>query len=224
MSQDSLYRKEYKRNGAKWASINPELLKAYISFADLAVAEGILSVSFKELIAIAVAHATGCPYCIDAHVVKAKSLSVTREQLFESIGVAAFVKAESAYLYSVNALNAFDGSGDDELFKRSYLEREEEWEAVNEDLYGAFAELRYRVLQSGAIAEKDKLIIAVAVAHVEGNAYAIDRLTRKAKEKGAAKGELAEAIAVATALKAGAAFSHRFNAIQAFEQDETVSS
>ncbi|WP_436371553.1 carboxymuconolactone decarboxylase family protein [Cytobacillus sp. BC1816] len=44
-----------------------------------------LSVKEKELIAIAVADTTGCPYCIDIHTKGAKKAKATKEEVAESI-------------------------------------------------------------------------------------------------------------------------------------------
>lgn len=71
---------------------------------------GELSVKEKELIAIAVAHTTGCPYCIDIHTKGAKKAKATKEEVAESIMVAAALKAGSALAHGVNALIAFDDS------------------------------------------------------------------------------------------------------------------
>ncbi|WP_324255105.1 carboxymuconolactone decarboxylase family protein [Bacillus sp. LBG-1-113] len=62
----------------------------------------------KELIAIAVAHTTGCPYCIDIHTKAAKKVKATREEVAESIMVATALKAGSALSHGVNALVAYD--------------------------------------------------------------------------------------------------------------------
>ena len=69
--------------------------------------ESILSVKEKELIAVAVAHTTGCPYCIDIHTKGAKGANATKEEIAESIMVATALKAGSALAHSVNALNAY---------------------------------------------------------------------------------------------------------------------
>nr|WP_281201429.1 carboxymuconolactone decarboxylase family protein [Bacillus altitudinis] len=46
---------------------------------------GFLSVKEKELITIAVANTTGCPYCIDIHTKAAKKAKATKEEVAESI-------------------------------------------------------------------------------------------------------------------------------------------
>lgn len=62
----------------------------------------------KELIAIAVAHVTGCPYCIDVHVQKFKELGGTREEIFEAVLVAASTRAGAILSHATHALLAFN--------------------------------------------------------------------------------------------------------------------
>ncbi|MGD1877081.1 MAG: carboxymuconolactone decarboxylase family protein [Kiloniellaceae bacterium] len=50
----------------------------------------------REIIAIAVAHATGCPYCIESHVTKGKKLGVTKAEVAEAVLIAAALCAGAA--------------------------------------------------------------------------------------------------------------------------------
>ena len=45
----------------------PEGMKAFWAFDKAAMADGAIPVKYKELVALAVAHTTQCPYCIDIH-------------------------------------------------------------------------------------------------------------------------------------------------------------
>ena len=63
---ESLYQKSNFNRIGEWNKLVPEQFSSFINFNNKALAEGKLSVKLKELIAIAVAHVTGCPYCIDA--------------------------------------------------------------------------------------------------------------------------------------------------------------
>ncbi|TPW30371.1 carboxymuconolactone decarboxylase family protein [Pararhizobium mangrovi] len=65
----------------------------------------------RELIAIAVAHATGCPYCIESHVNNAKKLGVTKAEVAESVMISAAMKAGSAAAQGGLAMKFF---GDDD--------------------------------------------------------------------------------------------------------------
>jgi len=67
-----------------------------------------IPLKMKELIAVAVAHVTGCPYCIDVHVKKCKELGGTREEILEAILVAASTRAGAILSHATHALIAFE--------------------------------------------------------------------------------------------------------------------
>src|SRR5690625_129829 len=81
---------------SKLEELVPESYKSFFAFNDHALAEGKLSVKLKELIAVAVAHVTGCAYCIDLHVGAVKKAGATKEEVAEAIFVATSLKAGSA--------------------------------------------------------------------------------------------------------------------------------
>jgi len=62
----------------------------------------------KELIAIAVAHVTGCPYCIDTHVKKYRALGGTKEEIVEAVLVAASTRAGASLSHATHALISFE--------------------------------------------------------------------------------------------------------------------
>ncbi|MFC4098123.1 carboxymuconolactone decarboxylase family protein [Paenibacillus xanthanilyticus] len=96
----------------------PDLVKlaqpaaeAYLAFEQEAYAEsGVLPVRTKELIAVAVAHVTGCPYCIDVHVKKFKTLGGTREEIMQALLVAASTRAGAVLSHGTHALLAYEES------------------------------------------------------------------------------------------------------------------
>ncbi|SDO72406.1 alkylhydroperoxidase AhpD family core domain-containing protein [Halobacillus aidingensis] len=81
---------------------------AFVDFDQKSMKDGAISAKDKELIAVASAHTTGCPYCIDVHTKGAKQQGATKEEVAEAIFVATALKAGSAIAHSVNALNAYD--------------------------------------------------------------------------------------------------------------------
>ncbi|MGV3466363.1 MAG: carboxymuconolactone decarboxylase family protein [Heyndrickxia sp.] len=216
MTDESLYKKSYIRRLSEVGKLAPETMKKFTAFDQQALSEGLLSKKTKELIAIAVAHVTGCPYCIEAHVGSAKRLEVSKEEMLEAIMVATALKAGSAIAHGVNALNAYDGTGGEELYKRSNKNRLIELKDVNADLFNAFSQFNHQALTDGLLSRKEKELIAVAVAHVTGCAYCIDSHTKSAKQLGVTLEELTESIFVATALKAGSALAHSVNALNAY--------
>jgi len=85
----------------------PELHEAFAEFSRRVFAEGALSSKTKQLIAVAVAHVTQCPYCIRGHVQGAKREGASREEIMEAIWVAAEMRAGGAFAHSTIALDAF---------------------------------------------------------------------------------------------------------------------
>ncbi len=86
----------------------PDTLAAFQAFSRQAFAEGALPAVTKQLIAVAVAHTTQCPYCIRSHTRQALRAGATREQVMEAIWVAAEMRAGAAYAHSNVALDAMD--------------------------------------------------------------------------------------------------------------------
>ena len=72
---------------------------------------GAIPRKYRELIAIAVALAEQCPYCIEAHSKAAKAAGATREEVVEAAFVAAALKAGAAASHGAMALKFFDQGG-----------------------------------------------------------------------------------------------------------------
>jgi len=79
---------------------------AFKKFNQQVFADGALPAKTKELIAVAVAHVTQCPYCIRGHARAALKRGATPEEVMESIWVAAEMRAGGAYAHSALALDA----------------------------------------------------------------------------------------------------------------------
>ena len=56
----------------------PEAMKAFVAFDKAALAAGAIPVKYKELMAMAVAFTTQCPYCIELHTNKAREYGASR--------------------------------------------------------------------------------------------------------------------------------------------------
>ena len=87
----------------------PEMVDAFGAF-DRAVfgTEGALETKTKELIAIAVAATTQCPYCLDAHVGAAKKAGATESEVAEAVMVASALRAGGALTPGWLALKQYD--------------------------------------------------------------------------------------------------------------------
>jgi AhpD family alkylhydroperoxidase len=78
---------------------------AFKAFSQSVFAEGALPVKTKQLIAVAAAHVTQCPYCIRGHTGAALRAGATPEEIMEAIWVAAEMRAGAASSHSVIALD-----------------------------------------------------------------------------------------------------------------------
>ncbi|WP_010676651.1 carboxymuconolactone decarboxylase family protein [Bacillus timonensis] len=217
MSQNSLYQKSYSRRLTELGKLVPGTFKAFVEFDKLALSDGLIPKKTKELIAVAVAHVTGCPYCIDAHVTASKRLEASKEEIAEAIMVATALKAGSAMAHGLNALEAYDGENSGDLYQKSSMARFKEFAELSPEGFRSFNQFDREAMKPGLISRKDKELIAIAIAHVTGCPYCIEIHTKNLKKLGASHEELAEAIFVATALKAGSALAHSVNALNAYD-------
>ena len=78
-----------------------ELAAKFFDWYGAVFRDGALSAREKSLIALGVAHAVQCPYCIDAYTQDALSKGCDREQLTEAVHVAAAIKGGSALVHGV---------------------------------------------------------------------------------------------------------------------------
>jgi AhpD family alkylhydroperoxidase len=83
----------------------PGIHDAFLEFSRQVFADGALDEKTKQLIAVAVAHVTQCPYCIRAHTRAALRKGASEQQLMEAIWVAAEMRAGGAYAHSALALD-----------------------------------------------------------------------------------------------------------------------
>lgn len=93
---------------SKRKALAPEPLAAFKTFSASVFADGALPATTKQLIAVAVAHVTQCPYCIRSHTRTALESGVTEREIMEAIWVAAEMRAGAAYAHSVLALETMD--------------------------------------------------------------------------------------------------------------------
>lgn len=82
----------------------PELYQAYRDFSQKAYAPGALSAKQKELIALACAHITQCPYCIDGHARRAREAGATEPEIAEAIFVAVAIRAGGGAAHATIAM------------------------------------------------------------------------------------------------------------------------
>ena len=99
-----MYTKEHLAKLKKMDGLAPSVMKAFWAFDKAAVAEGAIPVKYKELMAIAVALTTQCPYCIDIHSANARKAGATDAEIVEAAMVAASLRAGAAVTHATHAL------------------------------------------------------------------------------------------------------------------------
>ena len=94
--------------GARRKQLAPEIHDAFTSFSKRVFDAGALPVKIKQLIAVAAAHVTQCPYCIRGHTKAALRHGATAQEVMEAIWIAAEMRAGGAYAHSALALDTID--------------------------------------------------------------------------------------------------------------------
>lgn len=107
----TLYPEPTREMADKRRALAPEIDAAFRQFSQAVFKDGALPRRTKQLIAVAVAHVTQCPYCIQGHTRAATRDGATAEELMEAIWVAAEMRAGGAFAHSAIALETLDGAG-----------------------------------------------------------------------------------------------------------------
>ena len=88
----------------KLGELAPDAFKGFVAFDEAVFKEGVIPLKYKELMAVAVALTTQCPYCIEIHAKKAKKAGVTEQELAETTLVAAALRAGGAVTHGTHTL------------------------------------------------------------------------------------------------------------------------
>jgi AhpD family alkylhydroperoxidase len=92
----------------KRRELAPEAYAAFRTFSQKVFADGALPSKTKQLIAVAVAHVTQCPYCIRGHTEAARKQGATEQEVMEAIWVAAEMRAGAAYAHANLAIDTMN--------------------------------------------------------------------------------------------------------------------
>src|SRR6201998_1901627 len=82
----------------------PDAMAGFKALDEASLTEGAIPKKYKELMAIAVALTTQCPYCIEVHRKAALEAGATEEELTEVIHVAAALRAGAAITHGTHLL------------------------------------------------------------------------------------------------------------------------
>jgi alkylhydroperoxidase/carboxymuconolactone decarboxylase family protein len=83
----------------------PKLAEKFFAWYDAVFEEGALTAREKSLIALAVAHAVQCPYCIDAYTTDCLRRGADTEQMTEAVHVSAAIRGGASLVHGVQMRN-----------------------------------------------------------------------------------------------------------------------
>jgi alkylhydroperoxidase/carboxymuconolactone decarboxylase family protein len=108
---ETYYKPEDLQKFSSMGEAAPELWAKFIEWYGAVFAEGALSEREKALIALAVAHAVQCPYCIDAYTQDCLEKGSNKEQMTEAVHVAAAIRGGASLVHGVQMKNCAEKIG-----------------------------------------------------------------------------------------------------------------
>ena len=88
----------------KLGELAPEAFQGFVAFDEAAFKGGAIPLKYKELMAVAVALTTQCPYCIEIHTRKAREAGATEAEIAETVMVSAALRAGAAVVHGTHCL------------------------------------------------------------------------------------------------------------------------
>lgn len=210
-----LFKNNISKDMALLNEINPDLHQAWRTYHDGVFKDGALSKMEKELIAVAGAHITTCPYCIRSRVRSSKNSGATDKQIVEAIYVAMRFAMGGPFAFSSIAFEAHDALDnqipltDGHFFKKDVSKEINEFHECSGDNSSAFKNFTKQVFADGALTKDFKRgLVGLACAHMTKCPYCIRGCVKDARSAGYTKEQIAEAINVAMVMSAGACYAH----------------
>lgn len=108
MKNNDLLPKVTRELVEKRTALAPEIMDTWNNFSKMVFKDGALPEKTKQLIAVAVAHVTQCPYCIRSHTKSAMRKGATKEEIMEAVWVASEMRAGGAYAHSLIAIDEME--------------------------------------------------------------------------------------------------------------------
>jgi len=89
------------------SEFEPNLAKKFFDWYGDVFKDGALTAREKSLIALAVAHAVQCPYCIDAYTEDTLTKGCDEAQVMEAVHVAAAIRGGASLVHGVQMMNKY---------------------------------------------------------------------------------------------------------------------
>jgi alkylhydroperoxidase/carboxymuconolactone decarboxylase family protein len=103
--EKSYYQPEDLQKFGDIGEFQKALADKFFAYYGAVFAEGALSAKEKSLIALAVAHAVQCPYCIDAYSTDALERGYSEAEMMEAVHVAAAIRGGASLVHGVQMMN-----------------------------------------------------------------------------------------------------------------------
>jgi 4-carboxymuconolactone decarboxylase len=101
---DDYYKTQHLAHFASIAEGNKDLAEKFFAWYGAVFADGALSTREKALIALGVAHAVQCPYCIDAYSQESLKNGADLDQMTEAVHVAAAIRGGASLVHGMQML------------------------------------------------------------------------------------------------------------------------
>ncbi len=99
------YKSEDLEKFASMGEFAPDLWEKFMAYYGSVFESGALTKREKALIALAVAHAVQCPYCIDAYTQSCLENGANEEQMTEAVHVACAIRGGASLVHGVQMKN-----------------------------------------------------------------------------------------------------------------------
>lgn len=102
---ETYYNPEDLKKFGNIGEFQKELADKFFDYYGEVFKESALTAREKALIALGVAHAIQCPYCIDAYTADTLEKGCTEEQLMEAVHVAGAIRGGASLVHGVQMMN-----------------------------------------------------------------------------------------------------------------------
>lgn len=108
MAEKSYYNPRDLKKFGNITDYDKELGEKFFDYYGEVFKDGALTAREKSLIALGVAHAVQCSYCIDAYTQDGLKRGFDKEEMMEAVHVAAAIKSGATLVHSVQMMNKVD--------------------------------------------------------------------------------------------------------------------
>tara|TARA_Y100001970_G_C13911270_1_gene688651 strand:- start:52 stop:741 length:690 start_codon:yes stop_codon:yes gene_type:complete len=212
---DSIYKDDIASYMGMLKNAAPELNEKWMNYHNVVFEDGLLSKKDKQLIALACAHITSCPYCIRSRTKLAKSCGATDEEIAETVFIAMRLSMGQPYAYSSIAFENYEKMMNKEdvtdgfFFSKNITPQIKEFHELSGEMHEKFNEFHNLVYEDGHLSKKlKKGLMGLACAILAKCSWCIRSCIRDGIKEGVTKAEITEAVNIAMVMAAGACWAH----------------